>query len=106
MITLTPRAVEKFKEIAAENGESLSVRVKVMGGGCAGFSYGMDFDSNPKETDEIFDNDGISVIVDPVSHQYLDGVTVDYVDSLIGSGFKFENPNSKGSCGCGNSFNA
>jgi iron-sulfur cluster insertion protein len=104
MIHLTEKAVEKLKEIADAEGELCSIRVKVQGGGCAGFSYDLMFDSVLGELDEEMSQDGVKIICDPISFQYLDEVEIDYVDSPIGSGFKFNNPNATGSCGCGSSF--
>lgn len=104
MIHLTETAVEKLKEIADAEGEQCSIRVKVMGGGCAGFSYDLMFDSIVGELDEEMNQDNVKIIVDPISLQYLDEVEIDYVDSPIGAGFKFNNPNASGSCGCGSSF--
>ena len=107
MITLTEKAVVKLKEISeTEEIGHLTVRFVVKGGGCAGFTYDMFFEEIIRDLDEIEDIDGITVIIDPMSFQYLDEVTVDFVDSLIGAGFKFINPNATGGCGCGNSFSA
>ncbi len=104
MISLTDLAKQKLKEIAeAEGLENQFVRVKIQGGGCAGFSYDMSFESESKDTDELIEIDGINLIIDPVSNQYLEDCTIDYLDSLIGAGFKFINPKATGSCGCGNS---
>ena len=105
MITLTAKAVEKVKEIAAEEGiENLVLRVKVVGGGCAGFSYDLFFEDNVSDMDEVDEQDGIKVATDMLSHQYVDGVTIDYMETPIGAGFKFLNPNVKSTCGCGSSF--
>jgi iron-sulfur cluster insertion protein len=108
MIFLTEKAVEKLKQIAdAEGITKLIVRAKVMGGGCAGFRYDMYFeDKDPTDMDEKFEHDGVTLIVDPLSYQYLDGTDIDYVESMITSGFKFNNPNTTGTCGCGHSFSA
>lgn len=104
MIQLTDIAKQKLKEIAeAEGLENQFVRVKIQGGGCAGFSYDMGFEATAKDTDEVIEIDGVKLIVDPISHQYLEETTIDYLDSLIGAGFKFINPKATGSCGCGNS---
>jgi iron-sulfur cluster assembly accessory protein len=107
MIKLTELAIEKVREFATDQGfNDLIVRIGVLGGGCAGFSYNFEFVSvsEIKDTDEIFDNDGIKIIVDPMSYQYLNEVEIDFVNNGLFSGFKFNNPNSKGSCGCGTSF--
>jgi iron-sulfur cluster insertion protein len=104
MITITERAIAQLKEIS--DGEGIghySVRVKVVGSGCAGFSHDMFFDDKPFELDEIINVDDITIMVDPLSFQYLENVEIDYIDNPISSGFKFNNPSIKGSCGCGNS---
>lgn len=107
MVTLTEKAAAQVKLVAEQEGQAPSIRAKVRGGGCAGFTYELDFDSEKKELDEVFDCGGVTVIVDPMSLQYLEGTTIDYEDSKLGSsGFRFNNPNSTGSCGCGNSFSA
>lgn len=104
MITLTSRAVDKLKEFAENEGVEASVRFKVLGSGCAGFSHDMEFDSQISETDEVFTIDGVQVLVDMLSYQYLEGVEVDFVEEVLGAGFKFINPNIKSTCGCGSSF--
>lgn len=108
MITLTDVAVAKVKEISeAEGFGHTKIRIKVIGGGCAGFRYDMEFLENADavgEVDEVVEQDGVTVVVDPVSFQYLSNVNLDYVDGLMGAGFKFNNPDAKGGCGCGHSF--
>jgi iron-sulfur cluster insertion protein len=105
MISLTPIAAEKVKEIATSEGlEGQGLRLRVIGGGCAGFQYDLYFEDAPTEMDEKFESHGISLFVDPLSVQYLDGTEVDFVETAHGSGFKFGNPNVSGSCGCGSSF--
>ncbi len=105
MIHLTEKAVQKLLEISdAEGFETCTIRVKVVGGGCAGFSYDMTFEDKVGELDEVMEQDAIKIISDPMSFQYIDEVEIDYVDSPIGAGFKFNNPNASGSCGCGSSF--
>jgi len=105
MIVLTKKAIEKVKEIAAGEGiENLVLRVKVVGGGCAGFSYDIFFEDNVLDMDEVDEQDGIKVATDMLSYQYVDGVTIDYVETPMGAGFKFLNPNVKSTCGCGSSF--
>jgi len=108
MITMTVRAATKAKEIASEEGlVDKPLRMRVIGGGCAGFSYDLFFDDGePTDMDEVFDLHGVKLIVDPLSFQYLDGTEVDYVEEQYQSGFKFLNPNTKGTCGCGSSFSA
>ena len=108
MITLTSRALEKVKEIqGAENLQGQGLRVRVIGGGCSGFSYDLFFDDEFNgDIDENFEAGGIPLYVDMMSHTYLDGTEIDYVEGAHGSGFKFGNPNVSGTCGCGSSFQA
>jgi len=106
MLTLTTTAVEKVKSILTERGEEGGLRISVVGGGCSGFQYQMSLDKQANADDQIIEQDGLKLFVDSRSLLYLNGTRVDYVDGLTGSGFKFENPNSKGSCGCGESFYA
>jgi iron-sulfur cluster assembly accessory protein len=80
------------------------VRVMVVGGGCSGLSYDMDFAQEAGEGDQVFDSEGVKVYIDPMSFVYLDGTAIDYVETFSFSGFHFENPNAKKSCGCGSSF--
>lgn len=104
MINVTPKAVEKVKEIMSQQTPLPGgLRVAVVGGGCSGFSYSMQFDA-PTAQDKTLEVDGLKVFVDPMSLMYLDGCEVDYVETLEGSGFKFNNPNVKHTCGCGSSF--
>ncbi len=105
MITLTDKAAEKVKEIAeAESLQGQGLRLRVVGGGCSGFTYDLYFDEEAGEMDETFESNGVQLYVDPMSFQYLDGTEIDYVETLSGSGFKFNNPNIQGTCGCGSSF--
>jgi iron-sulfur cluster assembly accessory protein len=108
VVTLTPPAVEMVKRIRAKEGlsDTHALRVAVVGGGCSGFSYQMDFDDKTQEGDAVVEYDGVTVRVDPTSAQYLRGIEIDYVSSLSGGGFKFVNPNAKHTCGCGSSFSA
>ncbi len=104
-VTLTPNAIAKVKEIMAQQDPvPTGLRIGVVGGGCSGFSYSMQFDNSPGMMDKVFDMDGLKVYVDATSIMYLNGCRVDYVESLEGAGFKFENPNVKSTCGCGSSF--
>jgi iron-sulfur cluster assembly accessory protein len=104
-IILTPGAITKVREIMAQqNPVPAGLRVGVVGGGCSGFSYSMQFENSPGMMDKVFDFDGLKVYVDATSVMYLNGCKVDYVETLEGSGFKFENPNVKSTCGCGSSF--
>ena len=103
-VTVTDRAAARIKElIAADNREGQGLRVKVVGGGCSGLQYKVDFDM-PKVTDKIFERDGAKLLVDMKSLLYLTGTELDYKDELMQSGFVFQNPNVKKSCGCGASF--
>lgn len=105
MIQLTERAATKVNEFVAEDptlaGQGL--RVKVVGGGCAGFSYDLHFEDQVGDLDEHFESHGIQFYVDPLSLQYLENTEIDYVEDTHAAGFKFNNPNAKGSCGCGSS---
>jgi iron-sulfur cluster assembly accessory protein len=104
-ISLTAKAVSKVKEIMAQqNPVPTGLRVGVVGGGCSGFSYSMSFENGAGMMDKVFDMDGLKVYVDATSVMYLNGCIVDYVETLEGAGFKFENPNVKSTCGCGSSF--
>jgi iron-sulfur cluster assembly accessory protein len=104
-ISLTPNAVAKVKGIMAQqNPTPAGLRVGVVGGGCSGFSYSLQFDTSAGMMDKVFDMDGLKVFVDATSIMYLNGCRVDYVETLEGAGFKFENPNVKSTCGCGSSF--
>ena len=103
-IQLTDRAAARIKElVATENREGQGLRVKVVGGGCSGLQYKVDFDQ-PKTTDKILEKDGAKVLVDMKSLLYLSGTELDYKDELMQSGFVFQNPNVKKACGCGASF--
>ena len=105
MITLTLTAAEKVKEIMAQqNPQPGGLRVAVVGGGCSGFSYHMAFENQRNGTDRVYEFDGLKVFVDQMSEMYLGGIEIDYVETLEGAGFKFNNPNVKSTCGCGSSF--
>lgn len=106
MITLTETAVSEVKKfIEAENaGPEAGLRIRVVPGGCSGFSYSMQIEEAPRQGDEILTHEGLRVFIDMFSRQYLDGVQVDYVNTVMGAGFTFSNPNATGSCGCGSSF--
>ena len=107
MVQLTERAVGKVKEILdQQDPKPEGLRISVVGGGCSGFSYSMAFENTPQLLDKTYSFDGLKVFVDQASLLYLDGANVDYVETLEGSGFKFENPNVKSTCGCGSSFSA
>jgi iron-sulfur cluster assembly protein len=106
LISLTPFAAVKVKELLAEepDGDSLVLRVAIQGGGCSGFQYGLGFDSGPAEGDLELELEGVPVVVDPFSAPYLRGTTIDYLNTIQESGFKIDNPNAVASCGCGHSF--
>ncbi len=105
-ITLSSRAATELKDLMASQEKSdAALRVWVAGGGCSGLSYGMALDDNPPEDgDQTFEQDGVKILIDPMSLQYMEGATVDYVDDNLGGGFKIDNPNAVSSCGCGSSF--
>ena len=105
-ISLTASAIAKVKEtMAQQNPVPAGLRVGVVGGGCSGFSYRMGFDKTfNDQSDSVFEFEGLKVFIDKQSLLYMDGSEVDYVDGLHGAGFKFNNPNTTGSCGCGSSF--
>ena len=106
-LELTAKAVEKVKEIlSSQDPKPQGLRVAVVGGGCSGFSYQMNFESESNGIDKVFEFDGLKVFVDQASLMYLNGTKIDYLETLEGSGFKFENPNVKTTCGCGSSFSA
>lgn len=105
-LTITKKAADKIAEFAKEEDkqEGLFLRVKVIPGGCSGFSYDLDFDHEPADKDTVVKAGSIDVRVDPDSIDLLDGAVIDYIDGLNGSGFKIDNPNAQSSCGCGKSF--
>lgn len=105
-VTLTERAAEKVRALMELEpaGEAEVLRVAVQGGGCGGFEYALGFDRGATDEDGEFEFYGVRVVVDPASARYLRGATVDFVESLRESGFKVDNPNAAGSCGCGHSF--
>ena len=105
VISLTPVATTKVKEIMTQqNPVPTALRVAVVGGGCSGFSYHMAFENQINGTDNVYEFDGLKVLVDQMSEMYLDGIEIDYIETLEGAGFKFNNPNVKSTCGCGSSF--
>ena len=104
-VTLTAKAIEMVKDaMTRENLNGYGIRVGVVGGGCSGFQYSMDFENADRDGDAVFEQDGVKVYVDPMSSMYLQGVTIDYIVGLQGAGFKFNNPNARNTCGCGQSF--
>jgi len=107
MINLTPNAISAVdKFIKGSATPVVGLRIAISGGGCSGFQYGMSLEEAKNEDDTVLEYGAITLLVDPLSAPLLDGVTVDFVDSLTGSGFKFENPNASASCACGSSFSA
>ena len=105
MITVTQAAIRHIQELVSEDPSysDKGLRIFVEDGGCAGQQYGMQFDY-PKEDDHRIESNGVSILIDPKSAEYLHGSTVDFTDGLTGSGFKIDNPNVVRSCGCGSSF--
>jgi iron-sulfur cluster insertion protein len=103
---ITERAAEKIREIIASDEQCVGqvLRARVIGGGCSGFTYDLYFDDDFTDMDEEFESNGIKIYVDPLSVQYIGETEIDYVKSLHGEGFKFNNPNVKSTCGCGSSF--
>lgn len=108
LISLTPKAADKVKEIrASEPGLSdQGLRVRVIGGGCSGFTYDLFFEDETTDLDSHFESEGVPIFVDMMSLQYLEGTVIDYVEGLHAAGFKFLNPKAKATCGCGSSFSA
>lgn len=107
MLTLTEsaqKAVGRF--IKGSDAPVAGLRISVTGGGCSGMQYGLSLEETPAPEDAVFESGGVKIFVDPHSAPLLRDVTVDFVDSMEGSGFKFDNPNASASCGCGNSFSA
>ena len=104
-VVLTPPAIAKVKEIMAQQDPMpAGLRIGVVGGGCSGFSYSMNFENSPGMMDKVLTFDELKVFVDATSLMYLNGCIVDYIETLEAAGFKFENPNVKSTCGCGSSF--
>jgi len=105
MLSITDSAVVKLKKIqSSQDSEGKLLRLLVVGGGCSGFSYDMEFEDEIDAKDMVTEYHGLSVVVDPVSAGFLDGVTLDYTDDLMSAGFHFRNPNATATCGCGTSF--
>jgi len=107
MIHVTEKAAFEIKRLLAkENDPDSFLRVQVVGGGCSGMSYKLGFETVRRDSDKIFEENGVQVVVDPKSFLYIAGTTLDFSDGLQGTGFNFVNPNAKKSCGCGSSFSA
>ena len=107
MFSVTTKAADEIRKLLAEeNIPEAVLRVRVVPGGCSGFSYEMGFDDEIDQSDEIIETDGVKVAIDELSYPYLKGGVLDYTDGLNGTGFSINNPNATGSCGCGQSFTA
>jgi iron-sulfur cluster assembly protein len=106
MIHVSEKAAVEIKRLLEKEKADSYLRVQVVGGGCSGMSYKLGFDSVKKETDKLFEELGVRILVDPKSYLYISGTTLDFSDGLQGTGFNFLNPNAKKSCGCGSSFSA
>jgi iron-sulfur cluster assembly protein len=105
VVSMTTRASDKLKEVLAKQGrDDLALRVYVTPGGCSGFSYGMTFAEGREDDDTLIEQDGVRIVVDPMSAMYIKGSEIDFVDALMGGGFALRNPNAVSSCGCGQSF--
>jgi len=106
-VTFSDAAAKKVKSlIAEENNSNLKLRIYISGGGCSGFQYGFSFDEKVGDGDVTVENDGVSLVIDPMSYQYLVGAEVDYTEGLEGAQFVIRNPNATTTCGCGSSFSA
>lgn len=105
MITLTEKAVEKVRSLQEQEKKTgYALRLRVVGGGCSGYSYAMDFDNAAADGDVTFENQGVKIVVDSKSLPMVDNCRIDWADGMTGAGFTIQNPNAKGSCGCGHSF--
>ena len=105
MVTISEAAAKKIKSIIDEEDPNLKLRIFVQGGGCSGFQYGFSLEDQPlTEEDFTFEKDGVNVVIDAMSMQYLNEAEIDYESSLLGAEFKIRNPNVKATCGCGSSF--
>ena len=107
-VTITPLAATRLASLKTEKqlDESYALRVFVAGGGCSGLQYGMTFDDQVREGDTEVSENGMRMLIDPISIRYLAGASIDYIDNMMGGGFKIDNPNAVSSCGCGHSFRA
>ncbi len=107
MIAVTSKAAKEIARLQSQESASSHLRVMVVGGGCSGMSYKLGFESTaPTASDKIFEQEGVKVVCDPKSYLFLQGTTLDFSDGLNGTGFVFNNPNAKRTCGCGSSFSA
>jgi iron-sulfur cluster assembly accessory protein len=106
MFNVTETAAKEIQNLLSKyENPQLGLRVKVVAGGCSGYSYDLAFDDQVQATDKVFETGGIKVFIDERSFPILDGTELDFVDTMLGRGFTFSNPNAKSSCGCGSSFN-
>ncbi len=107
-ITLTPKAAEKVRQLMTQPDQegATGLRVKVVGGGCSGLSYNIALEREAGDGDKVIESEGITIYIDPKSDLFINGTKIDYHESMMGSGFAFENPNATGGCGCGSSFSA
>ena len=105
-VTMTPKAVEMVKITREQEGIDAAhgLRIAVRGGGCSGFEYSLDFENEARDNDWIYEQSGLTLYVDSISAKYLEGTNIDYVLGTAGAGFKFNNPQARGTCGCGSSF--
>ena len=107
MIHVTEKAAEQIRAIMKKEGlEDHMLRIAAVGGGCSGMSYRLEFDKEAVGEDKVYEDHGVKILVDKKSYIVLNGTTLDYTDGLNGTGFVFQNPNAKGTCGCGNSFSS
>jgi iron-sulfur cluster assembly protein len=104
MINLSEPASDKIKQMAKNKNCPSDIRIMVVGGGCSGLTYDMNFEPESSEDDESYESHGVTLLVDPMSLSYLDDTHIDYIETFAFSGFHFDNPNAKKSCGCGSSF--
>ncbi|NRB10311.1 MAG: iron-sulfur cluster insertion protein ErpA [Rickettsiaceae bacterium] len=102
--TITNNAVKRIAELITKEPENIALRVKVDGGGCSGFQYDYQFIATINQEDIVIENNGVKVAIDPLSQQFLDDCTLDFIEELVGSHFQINNPNATAKCGCGNSF--
>ena len=103
MISVTQNAVQKIRTMLDEN-DAPALRLGIVGGGCSGLSYKFRYDKSPRDNDNVIDVDGVRLLVDSKSYEYLDGMELDYEETILEQAFRFRNPNAQASCGCGRSF--
>jgi iron-sulfur cluster assembly protein len=104
MVNLSEQASDKIKQMAIDSNRPPDIRIMVVGGGCSGLTYDMNFEAEGADDDMAYESFGVKLLVDPMSLSYLDDMTVNYIETFSFSGFHFDNPNAKKSCGCGSSF--